>query len=211
MNQNLLLNLLISGINLFILIRYTHLLYHKKISPSLAMWTFFSMAIAISLLTYFSYGKHRLSDNLLNVTDLILVVGVSIAIVIWGDHTSRFNKFDLGCLTAVFIIVLFWLVSNNHLVTNLAVQGIMVISYFPVVKRMITHQKNTEDFTVWMVSLLAPIFSLFASSGILASIYAIRGITCAGTLLLLMLFFHLKNKEKKIGDNASHKKSVTNL
>lgn len=171
------------------------MLYHKKISPSLAMWTFFSIAIAISLITYFAYGDYNFSDNILNISDLILVMGVSVAILIWGDKSTRFKQFDLGCLVAVMFIILFWVVSNNHLITNIAVQGIMVISYFPVVKRMIQQQRNTEDFIVWIISLFAPIFSLFASKGFLASVYAFRGITCAGTLLLLMLYFYIKTKK----------------
>lgn len=160
------------------------------------MWTFFSMAIAISLITYFASGDYSFSDNILNITDLMLVMGVSISILIWGDKSTRFTKFDLGCLIAVIVIILFWVISNNHLITNLSVQGIMIISYFPVVKRMIQQQKNTEDFIVWTISLLAPIFSLFASKGFLASVYAIRGMTCAGTLLLLMLFFYIKNNKQ---------------
>ena len=69
-----------------ILSRYIYLLYHKKISPSLAMWTFFSLAVGISLFTYFAEGDHSISDNMLNFTDLILVVSVSIAISDMGRH-----------------------------------------------------------------------------------------------------------------------------
>ena len=190
------INIIVSGINVIILARYIYLLYHKKINPSLAMWTFFSLAVGISLFTYFAEGNYNISDNILNFTDLILVVSVSIAIVIWGDHSTRFNRFDVGCLLAVIGIIAFWTISNNHIITNYSVQSIMVISYFPVLGRMTHQKKNTEAFSVWIMMLVAAGISLFASKGWLASVYAIRAVLCTGVLLLLMLRIEILNRKK---------------
>lgn len=193
----LFINIIVSLINVVILVRYVHLLYHKKISPSLAMWTFFSLAVGISLFTYFAEGRHDISDNILNFTDLILVVSVSISIIIWGDATTRFNRFDIGCLVAVAGIIIFWIITDNHILTNYAVQSIMVISYFPVLGRMIGQKKNTEAFSVWIMMLVAAGVSLFASEGWLASIYALRAVICTGTLLLLMVRIELLNRKEE--------------
>jgi hypothetical protein len=46
------------------------------------MWAFFSLAAGISLFTYFAEGNYSISDNMLNFTDLIIVVSVSVAILI---------------------------------------------------------------------------------------------------------------------------------
>ncbi len=194
--NKLYINIIVSGINIFILSRYVYLLYHKKISPSLAMWTFFSLAVGISLFTYFAEGDHSISDNMLNFTDLIMVVSVTIAIVIWGDHSTRFNRFDIGCLAAVIGIIAFWGISNNHVIANYSVQSIMVISYFPVLGRMTYQKKNTEAFSVWIMMLVAAGISLFASKGWLASVYAIRAVLCTGALLLLMLRIEIINRNK---------------
>jgi len=193
--DRLLINIIVSGIIIFILIRYYYLFYHKKINPSLAMWTFFSLAVGISLFTYFAEGDHNISDNILNFTDLILVVSVSVAILIWGDTSTRFNRFDLGCLAAVIGIIAFWGISNNHTITNYSVQSIMVISYFPVLGRMTRQKKNTEAFSVWIMMLVAAGISLLASKGWLASVYAIRAIVCTGALLLLMLRIEILNRK----------------
>ena len=195
-SAKLLLNIIISGINFFILVRYIYLLYHKKISPSLAMWTFFSLAVGISLFTYFAESHHNISDNILNFTDLIVVVSISIAILIWGDKSTRFNRFDVGCLIAVIGIIAFWVISKNHVVTNYSVQSIMVISYFPVLGRMMNQKKNTEPFSTWIAFLFAAGISLFANKGWLASVYAIRALLCTGTLLILMMRIEIKNREK---------------
>ena len=193
--NKLAINIAVSGINIVILARYIYLLYHKKISPSLAMWTFFSLAVGISLFTYFAEGEHSISDNILNFTDLILVVSVSIAILIWGDPSAHFNRFDVGCLAAVIGIIAFWAISNNHVITNYSVQSIMVISYFPVLGRMTHQKKNTEAFSVWLMMLVAAGISLFASKGWLASVYAIRAVLCTGALLLLMLRIEILNRK----------------
>lgn len=190
----MLINITVSGINIVILARYLFLLYHKKISPSLAMWTFFSLAVGISLITYFAENQHNISDNILNFTDLILVVSVSIAILIWGDTSTRFNRFDVGCLIAVMAILAFWVISKNHVITNISVQSIMVISYFPVLARMLKQKKNTEAFSVWIMMLVAACISLFASEGWLASVYAIRAVVCTGALLLLMGRVEIRNR-----------------
>ncbi len=190
------INIIVSGINAIILVRYIYLLYHKKISPSLAMWTFFSLAVGISLFTYFAESHHNISDNILNFTDLILVVSVSVAILIWGDTSTRFNRFDVGCLLAVIGIIVFWVISNNHVITNYSVQSIMVISYFPVLGRMTHQKKNTEAFSVWFLMLIAAGISLFASKGWLASVYAVRAIVCTGALLLLMIRIEIKSRKR---------------
>jgi hypothetical protein len=194
--SKLFINFIVSGINVFILIRYIYLLYHKRISPSLAMWTFFSLAVGISLFTYFAEGDHSISDNMLNFTDLILVVSVSVSILIWGDSSSRFNRFDVGCLLAVIGIIVFWVISNNHIITNYSVQSIMVISYFPVIGRMANQKKNTEAFSAWIMMLAAAGISLFASKGWLASVYAIRAVLCTGVLLILMLRIEIMNRKR---------------
>ena len=193
--NKLIINIIISGFNVFILSRYIYLLYYKKISPSLAMWVFFSLAVGISMFTYFADGDYNISDNMLNFADLILVVGVSIAILIWGDPTTRFNRFDLGCLVAVLLIIVYWAISNNHLVTNFSVQTIMVISYFPVVKRMINQQRNTEAFSIWIALFITPFISLIVNKGMLADLYAIRAILCTGIFLILMLRIELLKRK----------------
>lgn len=196
MTLKLVVNIIISVFNIFILSRYIYLLYHKKISPSLAMWVFFSIAIGISLFTYFADGNYSISDNILNFADFILVVGVSISILIWGDLTSRFNRFDLICLATVSLIIIYWAISNNHLVTNFAVQSIMVISYFPVVRRMLNQQKNTEAFSIWIALFITPFISLTVNKGMLADLYAYRAILCTGIFLILMIRIEILNQKR---------------
>ncbi len=190
MPENLVQQISIIGVSLLNLastVWYCWLTYKRKIKPALAMWIFFTVAVGISLVTYLKSDHFSLLDNILNTTDMALAVCVTIAIYLWGDHTSRFSRFDKGCLVAVLAILLFWFVSKNHVVTHGLTQLILVIAYFPVVSRLWKTRKNSESFVVWIGMLLAPALSLLSSKGTLATIYSVRAIVCILVLLMLML------------------------
>jgi mannose/fructose/N-acetylgalactosamine-specific phosphotransferase system component IID len=55
--------------NLLIGLRYVWLIRRDRISPALAMWVFFTIAVIGSLLTYLSEGDFGLLDNVLNSAD----------------------------------------------------------------------------------------------------------------------------------------------
>jgi len=177
----------VSLLNLAITFWYCWLTYKQKIKPALAMWIFFTIAVGISLTTYMKADHFSLLDNILNTTDLALTAIISIAIYLFGDHTTRFSRFDKGCLIAVTIIVLFWFVTKNHVVTHTLTQGILVIAYFPVISRLWKTRENGESFLIWSGMLLAPVLSLLSSKGMLATIYSVRAIVCISLLMILML------------------------
>ena len=188
----------VSMLNLAITIWYSWLTYKQKIKPALAMWIFFTIAVAISLTTYMKSDQFSLYDNILNSTDLILTVTITIAIYFFGDHSSRFSRFDKACLIAVSTIVLFWFITKNHFITHLLTQTILVIAYFPVISRLWKTRENSESFIIWIGMMLAPFLSLLSSKGILATIYSVRAIICILILLLLMLRVEYLQKRKSL-------------
>jgi len=117
-------------ITVLLAVRYIWQLVRKEIQPALAMWIMFSIAVAMSLITYMKEGNYGFTDNILNSVDVIYVITVSVAIAILGEKSSKITRFDLGCLIVVGLIVVFWLFTQNHLVTNFMIQTILVIAYF---------------------------------------------------------------------------------
>jgi len=177
----------VSLINLIIGVRYCILTYKKKIKPALAMWAFFSIAVTMSLTTYMANDNFSIWDNILNTTDLIMVTAVAIIIYFFGDNSSKFSRFDKLCLIAVIFITLFWFVTKTHFLSHLMIQTVLVIAYFPVIKRLWQSKENTEPFSVWILMMIAPIFALQSSKGILATVYSGRAIVSTGLLIILML------------------------
>ena len=177
----------VSLLNLAITGSYCWLTYRQKIKPALAMWIFFTIAVAISLATYLESDNFSIFDNILNTTDMALATAVSVTIYLFGDHTTRFTRFDKGCLVAVMVIVLFWFITKNHVLTHALTQCILVIAYFPVLSRLWKTRENGESFLIWTGMLLAPLLSLLSSKGILATIYSVRAMICITVLMMLML------------------------
>ena len=176
----------VCAINLVIGLVYIVQIRRRQISPALAMWVFFSIATIGSLLTYLAEGDFSPWDNILNSADLFLVLSVAIAILLYGDRSTRFNRFDIGCLIAVVLILIAWIFTRQHVMAHSAIQLILVIAYFPVVKRLWRASRNTEPYVMWVGLMLAPIFALLSSKGLLATVYAVRSMVGPNLLLLLM-------------------------
>lgn len=185
----------VSALNLLITVWYSWLTYRQKIKPALAMWIFFTIAVAISLGTYIQSGQFSLMDNILNTTDLLLTATVTLSIIMFGDSSTRFSRFDKGCLLAVLFILVFWFVTKNYFVTHLLTQAILVIAYFPVVHRLWNTRQNSESFLIWTGMLIAPALSLLSSKGNLATIYSVRAMICV--LALMALMFRVEYLSKK--------------
>ena len=188
--------LAVSLLDLVLAVYFYYLISRKKIRPSLAMWVFFFLAISMSLFTYLKNDEYSALDNILNTADLFFVASVTLSILIFGDAHSRFNRFDKGCLIVVAGILVFWLFTQNHYVTNILVQGILVVAYFPVVNRMVTSGENHESYLIWGGMLLAGFLALPISEGSLAFIYITRTILSIVGLLGLMLYVDLKKRKK---------------
>lgn len=188
--------LAVSLLDLILAVYYYYLISRKKIRPSLAMWVFFFLAISISLFTYLKNDDFSALDNILNTADLFFVTSVALSILIFGDAHSRFNRFDKGCLVVVGVILVFWLFTQNHFVTNILVQGILVVAYFPVVNRMLVSGENHESYLIWGGMLLAGFLAIPVSDGSLALIYIVRTVVSILGLLGLMLYVDLKKRSK---------------
>ena len=179
-------------INAIIGIRYCYLIIKKKITPSLAMWVFFFIAVTGSLFSYLKEGDFSPLDNILNTSDILLVSSISLTILIFGKKSSLFNKFDLACLAGISIMLLFWYFSKAHLATNLSLQLIQAIAYVPVFNRMVKAGENTESFLTWILLFIVSAISLLTANGILAYIYSIRALMSVSILLILMFRIEIK-------------------
>ncbi len=192
----------VSAINVFIGFRYWWLLRQQRIRPALAMWILFSVATTVSLLAYLAEGAYSPLENILNTTDIAMVSSVAIAILIYGDRSTRLTRFDRGCLGAVMIIITFWGLTRQHVAAHLLIQLVLVIAYLPVLRRLHRATENTESFAIWFAMFLAPVVSLLSSRGTLATVYAVRNIACTALLLLVMGRISWRAYRRRIASEA---------
>lgn len=185
-------------IDLFIAVRYTVQIRRGLIRPALAMWILFTIAVGGSLATYLGDGRYTPLDNILNLSDLVLCAYVAVIVHRWGDHSTRLNRFDRSCLLAVAVIILLWAVTRRHATANLLIQAILVIAYFPVVRRLWNADRNTESFAAWTGLMLAPVLSLLSSEGELATVYAWRAIASTSALMALMARAEMRGRRRGV-------------
>lgn len=186
----------VSIITILLTIKYINQLVKKQTKPALAMWIMFSVAVGMSMITYLAEGDYGFLDNIQNTVDLFYVAAITTSIFIFGEKKSKISQFDMVCLGAVLLIVVFWIFTQNHLVTNFLIQSILVIAYFPVIQRMLKTRENSESFIIWLGMLIAPAISLLSSKGLLATVYSVRAIFCIGFLLIFMLWIEISTRKK---------------
>ncbi len=185
-------------ITILLTIKYISQLVKQQTKPALAMWIMFSVAVGMSMLTYLAEGDYGFLDNIQNTVDLFYVATITVSILIFGDKNSKISRFDMACLGAVLLIVIFWIFTQNHLITNFLIQSILVIAYFPVIQRMIKTRENNESYIIWLGMLVAPAISLLSSKGFLATLYSVRAIFCIGILLIFMLWIEFSARNKAV-------------
>ena len=190
--SKIIINIAITAINLYLTYRGVKLIRKGEIKPALAMWSFFTIAVAMSLTTYISSGEGTYIDNVLNTTDLIYVCAMTIATLKYGDSSTKFKAFDLLCLGLVLLITAYWFISKQHFITNLAIQLILVIAYFPVFHRLFKTKVNTESFSLWLIMLVVSSLAVINSEGQLAFIYSMRAVISILVLLSVMKFIQLR-------------------
>jgi len=171
---------------------YSWQTYKKLIKPALSTWLIMLTGSILSLFTYFSESNWDISSGILNMADTFGITLIIISIVTWSDTKFRLRSFEKRYLGAAFGILLFWIVSGNPFVSNILLQLLMVIGYFPTIQKLIFEKKNSESFSSWIIAMSASLFALIpAISGkqILSIIYVGRSIVMMGIILLMMSYF----------------------
>lgn len=174
--------------------RYSWLTWQGEIQPVLATWLLFLVAVFLSFMTYWSTEKHSFTGNIINTTDLFNMCLIMFSIIVLGKNTIlEFNAFDISCLVASGIILVFWRLSKMHVIANLALQGIMTVAYFPTIYRLWHTKTNTEQFGVWILVWIASAVALipaYINRDKLGMIYASRSLTMVSVVLILMLIIY---------------------
>jgi len=184
---------------------YCILAVRRKIEPVFATWLIFGIAIFLGLLTYFSQSQDSTSAirYASSIIDFFTVWGVVLLLLILQKKSAwRFNRFQAICLAVVAVILVFWFVSKEHVISNLLLQSLMVVAYFPTINQLRISKTNTESFLVWVMIGIGSIILLYPAytgKDLLSRVYATRATISILTLLVMMLWVEIRVKKLKGG------------
>lgn len=176
---------------------YCRSILSGSVSPSASTWLVLSTAVSLSFLTYWSADEAKsLAGNIANLIDLISVWTILFCIVIRGDSIFRFNLFEIGCLTVTFAALALWIARKSlPLQSNLILQAVMMIAYFPTYHKLLNTCVNTESFEMWGITWIVSLLAFFASytgrRNLLGIVYAGRAFVCVSIVLFLMFRLEL--------------------
>lgn len=171
-----------------------------NVKPILATWLFFSLATVLSFFTdYKETGQSGLLANALNIVDTFATWSIFLVVLFKKDTNRKFNKFEEGCLLAVGIIFIVWILSKQNVLTHSAIQCILVVAYLPTLFHLWKTKENTESLSMWSFDSAASVFGTIEplrTMTFLPLIYGIRAVI--STLAVVVLIIRLKYKQKKI-------------
>lgn len=170
---------------------YVWLIMQNEIQPVLTTWILFCVAVSLSFRTYWSSKKHSVVGNIGNFIDLGVVWLILLSILLFGKNINfAFNTFETCCLVASLGILLFWKLSKQHMLSNIALQVIITVAYFPTIYRLWYATQNTESFSVWSIWLIgvsASLATVILHKDTLGIIYSSRAFVLVLIIMILML------------------------
>lgn len=168
------------------------------VKPVLATWLFLTLATVLSILTdYKESGISGLLSNAFNIIDTLAVTTIFIVILFRKDSRKTFNKFEKGCLYAVTIIFIAWIVTGQNVLAHLAIQAIMVIAYLPTLFHLWNATENTEALGTWVFDFTASVFGVIEPLKVMAFLPLVYGFrSIISTLAVIVLILRLKYKKK---------------
>lgn len=170
-----------------------------SVRPVLATWLFFSLATILSFFTnYRETGLAGLSANAFNMVDTFATFIIFLFVVLKKDTNRKFNKFEDGCLFAVFLIFIVWLLSGQNVLAHLSIQAILVVAYLPTLFHLWKAEKNTESLSMWSFDSLAAMLGTIEplrTLTFLPLVYGIRAVLSTWAVIVLILKLKYKKQE----------------
>jgi len=187
-------------------IRYACQIYKKEISPALSTWLIFFTGTSLSFITYLVAEDKDFKSGVLNMADVIATFIIVLSIITW-EHTYKiqFKPFEKKYLVgaagiASFWFISSWFISSSAFLSNLLVQVLIFVGYFPTIQNLLVERRNTESFSVWSFVLLAAVIALYPAivgGNILAAIYVGRTIIMVSIVLTIMSFFSFRQRKEE--------------
>jgi len=196
MNLDLAVALLTVGLLITAALVNAYKIAKHQVEATLSSWLIFSASTSISFLSYLASSNKNFIAGALNGGDVTLDLIVIPSILFFGINRWKLKSFEKYYLFGIVLVCLFWLLTSDAFTSNLFIQGLLTIAYFPTYHTIIKFKRNTESFVVWGLILAASVVSMYlavnswqSSGDILSLVYSLRSIVLITVLMLLMFIY----------------------
>ncbi|MEI6650928.1 MAG: hypothetical protein WCL23_05920 [Candidatus Moraniibacteriota bacterium] len=135
---------------------YSRFILVGSAKPVFATWIVFLVTSSLSFWTYWSAnrpGERSVIANMGNALDLAGPTIVLTSMFIRGNVPVAFDRFESCCLVVSIAILVVWRMKrNSSSMSNLLIQVVMVVAYFPTFHRLWSATINTEPLEMWALS-----------------------------------------------------------
>ncbi len=179
--------------------RYMYQIYNREVNPALSTWVIFFVGGFLSFLTYVHSGKNMTFETgIFNTADMIGDLLVALSVIIWVKKPKvKFELFERLYLSGAVTIVIFWIISENPIVSNALLQLLIAGGYIPTIRKIIRNKRNTDSFYSWGIYLVTS--SVAVSIGLgnhdgLATLYALKSVIMTTIVLITMIVYTKKKR-----------------
>lgn len=181
---------------------YVRCAWLRLTNPVPATWILMMVVMSLSLWMYWHSPRKSWTANIGVVTATVNVAIVLLGVIATNiRHRTLFVSFDRlqkRCLVGGGGIVVFWLITNQPLVSYVLVQIIALIGYFATVKRLFKAKHSTEPLFTWITVFLATLCALYPAwvkNDLFSWIYLSRAIP--STALIIYLIARIKKRMRQ--------------
>jgi len=190
-------------------VRYCRKVVRGDAHPPIATWFIFEIGIVMSLITYLTSHEHNVVKSITNAVDLFAVGAIFTTLLVMRRRGEKFpatkeeRENQRWCFRIITCAFLLWAASHNPWVANVSFQVVMIVAYWPMVKRLRRwrEEKSPEPFDAWAVSATASFFGLCAAligGGGLAVFYPLRSVIFCCAILRLIKQIERRNSSSAI-------------
>lgn len=179
--------------------RYGIKIRRHEIEPPLSTWILFLVGVGVSLVFYGLEEEWDLVSGITNSGDLVVVSSVIVCLLLWGDRTVRFKRWERYYLAAGGLVVFYGIFSGDLWHSSLLGQGLIVVGYIPMWHKMVVENRNTESFAMWTIVLCANLVAIVPAikeGNLLSAIYVIRAFVLILITFCFMTYFELRARRR---------------
>lgn len=152
--------------------------------PNPATWLIWLVVTIINASTYFFVVKENLWLSLSSIALAVVIATIFILALTKGKF-SRLGKIEISSLLLAFFIGLFWKLSGNYIISNVSLQLVFLISFYPTLRSLLKRETK-EKLPPWFFassSYILQIMNVFVSgSPLFALVFPIVNLIGNGTI-----------------------------